>query len=282
MSTTNGSNSTENEPLVVSVATNDMVIPTSTGSKIPEPTVRALLHSSDETLVEQGTEFLRRVFALLVFQYSIILVVASPFVLLTNVQDVTQPHYRILEILSILGILASLVLALTRGSIYPYSKYVLISLTLSVAVKLGLSLEKQTWENYYGLIAVAQVPTNFAIMVCIFQFDTLRHTWISTSQMASTCLLSSVVWMVILTESGLYWKNAIYVSLGGWLYSMLILHHGRKICRHVAPSEYVFATLFVLFPKALYCLPFSKKRRVTSEYIQESASRTKYDVVSDV
>lgn len=66
---------------------------------------------------------MRRVFALLVMQYSTVLMLgASPFALIGTFQEAIHPHHNILEVIAVTGIVSSLVLAVTRGAIYPFAR----------------------------------------------------------------------------------------------------------------------------------------------------------------
>lgn len=160
MTTKSNNTSNEKDPLVAqssasasaSTSNDNLVIATSTGGTALEPTVHALFQSSNPEHVETSMTFMRKVFALLVFQYSTVLVVASPFALLEDFQDWIHPHYHTLLIISIACMVLSIVMAIVKGSVYPFSRIVIVMLTLSVAVELGLTFEEASWGDY-GLVA---------------------------------------------------------------------------------------------------------------------------------
>jgi len=264
-------NSNEDAPLVASNTAQDMVIPTSTGGTTPELTVHALFQSSDATEIDMAMTFLRRVFALLVFQYSTVLVVASPFALIEPFKDAVHPHYHALLLTAMSCMVASIVLAITKGALYPYSGIVIVTLTLSVAVELGLTFSEKSWGDF-GLIAVGQATASFCIMLAFFQFDTKSLKWLTFPVASIICFGLAGIWSVVLHESGLEWWVACAISLGGWVFCMLNLSQCLNLCKLVAPEEYVFATLFILFPQAILCLSSSKTRRVTVD----TASTTAY------
>ena len=140
MTKTNG----ENSPLVATPADQNMVIPTSTGSTSPEMTVHGLWETGNDQTVAKAMTFMRRVFALLVFQYSSVLVVASPFALIECFKDAVHPFHHGLLILAIACMVASILLAITMGAVYPYSRIAIVTLTLSVAVELGLTFSEKS------------------------------------------------------------------------------------------------------------------------------------------
>ena len=116
-------------------------------------------------------------------------------------------------------------------------------------------------------------------MLALFQFDT--KSWLNYPSAAIMCLALSGIWMVILTEAGLRVGVAVAVGLGGWVFCMLNLLQFRTLCKLVAPNEYVFATLFILFPQALLILSSSKKRHPSNNENKTKAS-VEYDGVSNV
>jgi hypothetical protein len=175
-----------------------------------------------------------------------------------------------LETIAICGIVASLVLALTRGAIYPFARVSLVGLTLSVALELGLSFSSASWGQY-GLIAVGQATTSFAIILSIFQFPTRSLIWLSYPEAALICLVLSGMWIAVLKESGLSWLVATAVGLGGWAFAMLNLLCLPQIEKHVAPDEYILATLFILVPEALVCLASKKRHPTDTQEIEEES-----------
>ena len=228
------------------------------------PTVHALLESSNHDQIEQGMVFLRRVFALLVLQYGTILFVASPFAMIgTFQQHVAHPYHNTLEAVAVTGIVGSLLLALCKGATYPYARVALVCLTLSVALELGLSFAEASWGRY-GLIAVGQATTSFAVILALFQFDSKSLEWLTYPAAAMVCLLLSGIWMAVLVESGLRPTLALAVGLGSWAFAIVNLLSCKQITKHVASNEIVLATLFILVPEALVFLQ-SKKRHPAAE-----------------
>lgn len=154
---------------------------------------------------------------------------------------------------------ASTLLALTMDAVYPYSRIAIVTLTVSVAVELGLTFLEKAWGDY-GLLAVTQTTVSFGIILALLQFDAHVKNTIPTA--AVFCLCIGGIWSVVLHEVGLRWGVAIAISLGGFVFSMLNLIQCKKVCKFVAPGEYVFATLFIFFPQAILFLSSSKKRHV--------------------
>lgn len=257
--TTTSSNEQDHLLPTKAATSSDLVIATSIGGTSPEPTVHALFHSNDKT---DAVTFLRQVFALLVFQYSTVLVVASPFALIEDFKDLVHPHHHALLLIAVGGMVASILLALTMGAVYPWSRIVIVTLTISVAVELGLTFSEKSWGDC-GLLAVTQATVSFAMILALLQFTVpIQHTM---STAAIFCIFIGGIWSVVLHEAGLRWGVAVAVSLGGFVFTMLNLSSVFNLCKLVAPGEYVFTTLFILFPQAVLCLSISKKRRVHSE-----------------
>ena len=250
------SSNEEDKPLIA--GGNDVVIATSAQGAPLEPTVHALLNSEDDAIGEQGMVFMRRCFALLVMQYSSILVIASPFALIQAFQEAIHPFHNWLEAIAIVGIISSLVLAVTKGAIYPFARVSLVSLTLSVALELGLSFAGASWGKY-GLIAVGQATTSFAIMLSLFQFPTKSLKWLTFPAAAIICLVLSGLWILVLFETGASIRVAAGVGLGGWAFAMLNLFCFPHVTKQVGPEEYILATLFILCPEALVFLSSSKR-----------------------
>lgn len=202
---------------------------------------------------------------------STILIIASPFALIQAFQQAIHPYHNILETIAICGIVASLILAITRGAIYPFARVSLVGLTLSVALELGLSFSSASWGQY-GLIAVGQATTSFAIMLSIFQFPTQSLVWLSYPEAAIICLVLSGMWIAVLKESGLSLLVATAVGLGGWAFAMInLLLCLPQITKHVAPDEYILATLFILVPEALVCLASKKRHPTDAQEIEEGS-----------
>jgi hypothetical protein len=221
-------------------------------------TVHALLDSASDTEVEQGMVFLRRVFALLVIQYSAVLMIASPFAFIEVFKDIIHPYHTIMEMVGIAGIIASLVLAVTRGAIYPFATVAIISLTLSVGLELGLSFANASWGRY-GLMAVGQATTSFAIILSILQFPTKSLVWFTYPAAAIVSLLLASLWMVVLFETGLSLKTATFIGLGGWAFCVINVLCVPPVSHQVTRHEYILATLFILCPEALPFLATNKR-----------------------
>ncbi|KAL7550063.1 hypothetical protein ACHAWF_013298 [Thalassiosira exigua] len=241
----------------------DNVVATSTGTMHECRTVHALLESSDKGDQEVADIFLRRLWALLVFQYGIILFIASPFALIDSFRHTIAPYHEVLEIVAFTGIALSLCLAITKGATYPYPYVALVSLTLFVALEMGLTFAHASWGPC-GLVALGQASTSFAVILSVLQFDSRSLMWLSYPTAALMCLFLSGLWSVILAEVGLSWSIAAAVSLGGWAFALMVLFCCSVICKHVAPEEYILAVLFILCPEALLCLA-SKERHPSEE-----------------
>lgn len=262
---TTKTNGNEATPLVQQSVTaanaEDYVIATSTGGTSPEPTVHVLMHSSNPDDANKAITFKNRVLALVVFQYTSVLIVASPFALIPAFQDIVHPHFHTLYITFFVIMVLSILLAITKGAMYPYSRIIVVTLTLSVAVELGLTFEEKSWGTY-GMVAVGQATASFCILLALFQFEGGSSTPFTFSADTLLCAGLAGIWTVILHEVGLRWSIACAVSLGGFVYCMLALLQFNTLCNLVAPSEYVFATLFILFPQAVWCLSKVTKRHV--------------------
>lgn len=111
-------------------------------------------------------------------------------------------------------------LAIWKGAIYPFARVALVSLMVSVALELGLAFATASWGKY-GLIAVGQATTSFAVMLAFFLFDSSLQ-WLTYPTAAVVCLLVSCIWMVVLIETGLRpIRLAVAVGLGGWVFAIL-------------------------------------------------------------
>jgi len=238
----------EDEPLLDGKA--DVVIATSTTGGSLEMTVHALLESDKENEVEQGMVFIRRVFGLLVLQYITILFISAPFTIIEAFKNCIHPYHNILEVIAVAGIVASLSLAILKGTVYPFARIALASLTLFVALELGLSFSAASWGNC-GLIAVAQATTSFAVILALLQFETRDLEWLSYTAAGGVCLFLSGLWMVILVEIGVKFFVAVAIGMGGWAFALINLYCCHTITKSVAPNEVILATLFILVPEAL-------------------------------
>lgn len=88
------------------------------------------------------------------------------------------------------GIVASLCLALARGAIYSWAHVALVSLTLFVALKMGLTFTDTPWEMN-GLIALGKATTSFAVILAALQFDSRSLMWMTYPTAALLCLCMS-------------------------------------------------------------------------------------------
>ena len=229
-----------------------------------ELTVDAMLESDDQVHVERGMVFMRRVFALLVLQYLTILLVASPFTFVESFQvRIIHPYHNALEAVAVIGIVSSLVLAVFKGTTYPWARVALVGLTLSVALELGLSFATASWGRC-GIVAVGQATTSFAVILALLQFETESLAWLDYFGAAIVCLVVSSLWMVGLMELGARTTVAVSILLGGWAFALINLYCCHHIAEQVAPEEYILATLFILVPEALVFLA-SKKRHPMQE-----------------
>lgn len=227
-------------------------------------TVLSLLaeETSSDDDIEKGMVFLRRLWALLLLQYGTILFFASPFGLIESFRDAVEPYHGVMEAISIVGIVLSIGLAITRGQLYPYAHVALVSLTIFVALELGLTFARASWGKC-GLIAIGQATTSFGIILALLQFDSRSLIWLTYPTAALLCLFLSGIWTIVQAETGVSWTVAAAISLGGWGFALLTLLCCYQITKHIAPDEYVLATLFILVPEALLCLQ-RKKRSVAS------------------
>jgi hypothetical protein len=120
------------------------VIPTSTvGTSTQWLTVHSLFGTKHPAQREKGVTFMRRFFALFVFQYSTALIIASPFALIEPFQNFMYPvHGRGIEVdTARLHMIGSILLAVAKGGVHPYSRIVIATLTISVAVQLDSTLK---------------------------------------------------------------------------------------------------------------------------------------------
>lgn len=240
------------------------VIPTSAAAAAavaatPQLTVFELLASSDRQEREEGFRFLRQTWALLFLQYGTILFIASPFVFWESFRAVVLEGavHVTLGLASKVAIVLSLALAISKGTKFPYAHIALVALTCSVGLELGLTFGEKPW-GLYGLMAIGQATTNFAVVLCTFQWEFPK--WAEYAHVAVLCLAVSGMWVVVVQEAGESWKIAGYVGLGGWVFALIVLYSCEHVTKHVAPSEYILATLFILVPEALVCLG-SKQRK---------------------
>lgn len=236
----------------------EKVVTTSTGTLHVSRTVHSLLESSSSSDREEAYLFLRRLWALLLLQYGAILFMASPFALIDPFRQTIDEYHHVLEVVAFSGIALSLFLALTKGAIYPFAHVALVSLTLFVALEMGLTFAHASWGPS-GLVALGQATTSFAVILSLLQFDSRSLMWLTYTTAAILCLCLSGLWMVVQAEIGISWRMAAGVSLGGWAFTLMVLFCCSVICKHVAPEEFILAVLFILAPEALLFLG-SKER----------------------
>ena len=248
----------ESSPLLLLLLTEEKVVATSTGTEHTSRTVHALLESSNSNDNEEADVFLRRLWALLVFQYGTILFVSSPFALVDPFRESIEVYHDVLEVIAFSGIGISLVLAITKGTVYPYSQVALVSLTLSEALEMGLTFANASWGRN-GIISLGQATTSFAVILAVLQFPSRSLWWLSYPTAALLCLCLSGLWIVVQAEVGISWKVATAVSLGGWGFTLLVLLCCSVVCKHVTSEEYTLGVLFILVPEALVFLG-SKER----------------------
>lgn len=248
------------------------VVATSTGTLHKSRTVHALLESSSAADRDEANMFLRRLWALLVFQYGTILFLSSPFALIDPFRRAVGPYHGFLEVVAVSGIVISLCLAIAKGAIYPFAHVALASLTLFVALEMGLTFAHESWGPS-GIVALGQATTSFAIILGLLQFDSRSMMWLSYPTAALLCLFLSGLWTVVQVEIGFSWPIAAAISMGGWLYTLLVLFCCSVVSEHVAPEEYILGTLFILCPEALLCLA-TKERHPADEDVDHSEAET--------
>ncbi len=81
-----------------------------------------------------------------------------------------MPYLDFLEVVAFGCIVTLLCLALIRGVIYPYTHVVLESLTLFVALEMGLTFVDTPWRMN-GLIALGQATTSFVVLLSVLQVN---------------------------------------------------------------------------------------------------------------
>lgn len=219
-------------------------------------TVHALLLSSSSEDQKEADVFLRKLWALLVFQYGTILFVASPFALIDPFRKIIEPYHHVLEGVAFSGIFLSLCLAIKKGASHPLASHVaLASLTVFVALEMGLTFANASWGPS-GLVALGQATTSFAVVLSVLQFESL---WLTYPTAALLCLCLSGLWTVVQAEIGVSWTIAAAVSLGGWAFTLMVLMCCSIITKHVKQDEYILAVLFILVPEAILFLPGKKQ-----------------------
>jgi hypothetical protein len=229
--------------------------------------------SGDDKEMAASIMFHRKLYGLLVLQYSTILLLASPFALLDSVKNVLLNHHTLhslLECVSIGGIVLTMAVAVMYGSKYPTTQICLVTITIFVALELGLSFATGS-VGLSGYIAVCQATTSFAIILSLLQFEL---NWLDYFAALVLCLAVALLWVVVLLEVGNHtlW-TAVGIGMGGFAYVCIILFSSYTVEKHVTPDEYALATLFILCPEALLCIG-SKERYVDETELEDEEGQT--------
>ena len=223
-------------------------------------TVRALLDAeNDYAANERGLVFVRRVLSLLVLQYAAVLIILSPFCLLDSFQDfVRKPYIMIpLNVLSFFGLLFAIYLISVRGHIKWYARTALFTMTVCVAVALGVKLSILPWSTY-ALVAVGQATANFALLLAVSVFDSRDLQWFRPGMGPLLLLAVAFLWILVTRETGSSWLVAVAVPIAGWLYACNVIFALRKTTYHREPHDYLRATLFILGPPIPDCLLYKR------------------------
>jgi hypothetical protein len=250
----------------------EYVVPTSikNGRHSISKTTKLQRLSDDEEEIAASLVFRKRLFGMLVLQYSTILFLASPFALLDPLKASirnSRTLYVVLECINLFGIVSTITVAIARGSQYPVTFICLSAITFFVAVEFGISFAVET-VGAAGFIAIGQATTSFALILALLQFDL---DWLNYSSAFGVSLVASLVWMMLLLEMG---EHTILASLGigfgGFVFVTIVLFSSFSVENHVSPDEYVLGTLFILCPEALLYIGGIIKRRVdTSESLDD-------------
>lgn len=229
-------------------------VPVSRRTGVPlHKTVRALLQSSDHQEQELGLTFVRKVFALLVLQYTAVLIIVSPFCLIDSFKRFISPWTIPLGIASFFGICFSVYLVVTRGKIMSVARISLFSMTFCFAIGLGLKLSVAPWSNY-ALVALGQATTNVALLHAVLQFDSQSLQWLNIRTGGLLCLTMTGLWILLMRESGSSWLISTAVPLGGWLYVLTVFKSVRTVVGHREPDDHIRAVIFILGPPIPTCL----------------------------
>lgn len=239
----------------------DYVVATSLKNGTVQKTARASRYSTIRHEIDQSFTFSRKVFALLVLQYAAILVLSSPFALVDSFRLIVEPHHNILEYVAYAGIGASFGLALWKGSVYPFCHVALMSLTVFVALEIGLTFAEYSW-GLYGYVALGQATANFAVILALLS---LEVEWLGYVSASIACLMLAGLWSVVLYMVGLSWGYSCGVALGGWGFTLNIIFCCNAVSHNVSTEEHILAVLFILFPEALLCLAGAKRAAEKNE-----------------
>jgi hypothetical protein len=220
--------------------------------------------SDDKEEIAASRVFRKRLFGMLVLQYSTILFLASPFALLDPLQVAIRNNrtlYVVLECINLVGIVSTMSIAIARGAQYPVTFICLSAITFFVALEFGISFATEAMGRA-GFIAIGQATTSFALISALLQFDL---DWLNYSSAFGVSLVASLVWIMVLLEMGEYTILATFgIGFAGLAFVTTVLFSSFAVEKYVSPDEYVLGTLFILCPEALLCIGGTTKRRVDS------------------
>ena len=209
--------------------------------------------------------FHQRFYALLVLQYTAILIMASPLALIEEIQQFLEQHstlHTVLEVIATSGIVLTMATAVIRGSTYPYAHVCLVAITLFVGLEMGLSFAETPWL----FIAIAQATTSFALLLALMQF---QLDWLDYPMGVFLCFVAALFWTLILIEVGsLSLMRCLLVCGSGFAFVCIVLCSTYHVQHFVAPTEHVLATLFILCPEALLCIGGASKRNIPDDAAQ--------------
>lgn len=236
-----------------------LIVATSVKNGPVTKTAAGTRRSVDQDEQQQSLLFHQRVFALLVLQYTFILILSSPMALLKGIQ--TFLHDRttlrtVVEWIAVSGIVLTIFTAVCCGSRYPFAHICLGAITIFVGLELGLSFAETP-----GLyVAIGQATTSFALLLALMQLDLESSAY---PMAVGLCLVAAGLWTMILVGVGRYtvW-TCLAISGTGFGFVCIVLCASYHVEHFVAPDEYVLATLFILCPEALLCMPGSSKRTI--------------------
>jgi hypothetical protein len=238
------------------------VVATSVRNGTVTKTTAVERYSDDTTEQIQSLWFHQRLYASLVLQYTSILIMASPFALIIEVQQYLLDHESLnsaLEIVAISGIIITMAAAICIGSKYPYAHICLVSITIFVGLEMGLSFA----STPIMYIAIGQATTSFALLLAIMQF---HFKWLDYPMAVILCFIAASFWMMILLETNNYsLVTSLIICGGGFVFVCMVLCASYHVEHFVGPDEYVLATLFILCPEALLCIGGSSKRNIPDE-----------------
>jgi hypothetical protein len=204
--------------------------------------------------------FLRKVWALLVFQYTTVLVLTSPFAFIYSFQEILHPLHTILEgIANAGGIAGTLVLGASKGTVYPFAQICLLSITFFVALNLGLTFATASWATE-GFVALGQATTPPPVSPSFWPLLHFDLKWLNYPTAAGLCLILAGMWSMVLVEAGVDWRISVAIAAGAWAFVLTMLFSSYTVSHYVSPHEYILAALFILVPEALLCLAGQNRR----------------------